>query len=70
MIYKIVHPPPSAIFSTCLGSEPPSTPLTMETHSSMSGKFMVDSLEWITVSLTVTSNEVLLPTFPDNRKKN
>merc|ERR1712032_1100081 len=26
---------------------------------------MVDSLEWIKVSLTVTSNEVLLPTFPE-----
>ena len=34
----------------------------------MSGKLIVDNLEWITESLTVTSNDVLLPTFPDYKK--
>ena len=62
--YKMVQPPPSAILETCLGWSPFSTSVTMLTVSSMSGKFMVDSLEWITVPLTVTSNEVLLPTLP------
>ena len=62
--YKMVQPPPSAILETCLGWPPFSTSVTMLTVSSMSGKFMVDSLEWITVPLTVTSNEVLLPTLP------
>ena len=60
----MLHPPPSAILETVAGSFPSLTPLTISTVSAMSGKFMVASLVWMTVLLTVTSKELRRPTLP------
>ena len=49
---------------TVVGSDPVATPSTILQTSSVFGKPMVDNLECMTVSFTVTSNEVLRPTLP------
>ena len=63
--FFMFFPETGAVNITWEGAAPPSTFLTIATVSATSGKFMVDSLEWMTVSLTVTSKEVLRPSLAE-----
>ena len=53
------------VLVTCVGSLPLETSWQILMTSSKSGNAMVFNLEWMTVSLTLTSKEVRRPTCPE-----
>ena len=53
------------IFVTLVGSLPFEVARTISATSSKSGNDPTDNLEWMTVSFTLTSNDVRRPTIPD-----